>query len=309
MAANQTSLASPTPAPARTKTKHEWTWALLFLGPNLFLFLVFTAFPVVYGFFLSFMRWNIIEPMQFIGMRNYERVFLEDPLAPKVTFNTLYFTIGVLPLSIILPLFFAILLNQGIRFLGFWRGVYYLPMVTSAVAVGIVWKWLYAKQFGVVNAVLGLVGIPKQDWLFSETLVMPAIIVVAIWGQMPLKIIFFLAALQSVPQELYEAASIDGAGRLTKFFYVTWPLISPTTFFLVIITIIGLMVGGFDLVWVMTQGGPLDASSLIVIHIFRNAFIYYDMGYASAMAYLLFVVILVLTIIQWRLQKRWVHYN
>ena len=289
--------------------RREWPWVLFFLGPNVFLFFVFTAFPVVYGLYLSFTHWNIIEPMQFIGLRNYQRFFLEDPLTLKVVLNTLYFSFGVLPLSIALPLFFAILLNQGIRLIGLWRGVYYLPMVTSAVAIGIVWKWLYAKQFGLINAMLEPVGIPKQDWLFNETLVMPAIIVVAIWSSMPLKIIFFLAALQGVPQELYEAASIDGAGRWARFAHVTWPLISPTTLFLVIISIIGLLVGGFDLVWVMTRGGPLDASTMLVVHIFRHAFIYYDMGYASAMAYLLFVAVLVLTIVQWRLQKRWVHYN
>jgi multiple sugar transport system permease protein len=301
-----------TPARAARRRRFfrsEWPWVLFFLGPNVFLFFVFTAFPVVYGLYISFMHWNVIEPMEFIGLRNYERFFLEDRLTPKVLANTLYFAFGVLPLSIVLPLFFAILLNQGVRLIGLWRGVYYLPMVTSAVAIGVIWKWLYAKQFGLINALLASLGVPKQDWLFNETLVMPAIIVVAIWSSMPLKIIFFLAALQGVPQELYEAASIDGAGRWARFAHVTWPLISPTTFFLVIISIIGLLVGGFDLVWVMTKGGPLDASTLLVIHIFRHAFIYYDMGYASAMAYLLFMAVLILTIVQWRLQKRWVHYN
>jgi multiple sugar transport system permease protein len=287
----------------------EWGWALLFLGPNLALFIVFTAFPVVYGFFLSFMHWNVLEPMTFAGLSNYQRFFLEDKLTGKVLWNTLVFTIGVLPLSIVLPLLFAILLNQSIRFLGFWRGIYYLPMVTSGVAIGLVWKWLYAKQFGLINAAIEPLGFTKQDWLFDEVLVLPSIIVVAIWSSMPLKIIFFLAALQGVPQELYEAAAIDGAGRWARFANVTWPMISPTTFFLVIISIIGLVVGGFDLVWVMTKGGPLDASTLLVVHIFRHAFIYYDMGYASAMSYLLFLSVLVLTIIQWRLQKRWVHYN
>ncbi|HEV8637750.1 MAG TPA: sugar ABC transporter permease [Chloroflexota bacterium] len=301
-----------TPARAARRRRFfrsEWPWVLFFLGPNVFLFFVFTAFPVVYGLYISFMHWNVIEPMEFIGLRNYERFFLEDRLTPKVLANTLYFAFGVLPLSIVLPLFFAILLNQGVRLIGLWRGVYYLPMVTSAVAIGVIWKWLYAKQFGLINALLASLGVPKQDWLFNETLVMPAIIVVAIWSSMPLKIIFFLAALQGVPQELYEAASIDGAGRWARFAHVTWPLISPTTFFLVIISIIGLLVGGFDLVWVMTKGGPLDASTLLVVHIFRHAFIYYDMGYASAMAYLLFMAVLILTIVQWRLQKRWVHYN
>jgi multiple sugar transport system permease protein len=301
-------LAAARPASRRSMSR-DGLWVLVFLGPNLVLFLVFTAFPVVFGFFLSFSHWNVIEPMQFVGLRNYARFFLEDPLAGKVVFNTIYFTLGTLPLSIIIPLGFALLLNRPIRLLGLWRGLYYLPLVTSSVAVAVVWKWLYAKQFGLINAALGGLGVPPQDWLFNETLVMPAIIVVAIWGSIPLKIIFFLAALQSVPQEIYEAAEIDGAGSWAKFREVTWPLISPTTFFLIIISVTGLMVGGFDLVWVMTQGGPLNASNLVVIHIFRNAFVYYDMGYASAMAYMLFLVVLVFTIIQWRFQDRWVHYN
>ena len=293
----------------RRARRSEWPWVLLFLGPNLFLFLTFTAFPVFYGFFLSFQKWNVIEPMQFVGLANYQRFFFEDKLTGKVVLNTLYYAVAAMPAQIALALLFAILLNQGISLLGLWRGVFYLPMVTSAVAIGLIWKWLYAKQFGAFNALTGLAGIPRQDWLFDERLVIPAIVLTAIWTALPLKIIFFLAALQSVPPELYEAASIDGANRWSKFWHVTWPLISPTTFFLCIIGIIGLLVGGFDLIWTMTKGGPLDASTTIVIHIFRNAFVYYDMGYASAMAYMLFLVILALTVIQWRLQKRWVHYS
>lgn len=302
--------AAPSVAPAqRRRIPDDWWWALIFLGPNVFLFLVFTAFPVVYGFVLSFTHWNIVEPMEFAGLQNYQRFFVDDPLVGKVLWNTLYFTVGTLPLAILLPLFIAMLLNQPIRFLGFWRGMYYLPMVTSAVAVGVVWKWLYAHQFGVVNAFLALFGIERQDWLFNETLVMPALIVVAIWGALPLRIIFYLAALQSVPQEVYEAAAIDGAGRWQRFVHITWPLVTPTTFFLIVMSIIGLMLGGFDLVYVMTQGGPLDASTLFVVYIFRNAFVYFDMGYASAMAYILFLIILGFTIVQWRMQDRWVHYN
>jgi len=137
MAATSTSVTRP-----RRRRRSEWPWVLLFLGPNVFLFFAFTAFPVVYGLFLSFMHWNVIEPMEFIGLRNYERFFLEDPLSTKVVLNTLYFSFGVLPLSIVLPLFFAILLNQAIRLVGLWRGIYYLPMVTSGVAIGVIWKWL-----------------------------------------------------------------------------------------------------------------------------------------------------------------------
>jgi multiple sugar transport system permease protein len=301
--------ATSTGARGRKLSRTQWPWVLFFLGPNVFLFFMFIAFPVLYGFFLSFQKWNVIEPMQFIGMANYQRFFFEDKLTGKVVLNSINYSVGALPAQMAFALFFALMLNQGVRLLGFWRGVFYLPMVTSAVAIGLIWKWLYAKQFGMFNAMTGLLGVPRYDWLFDETLSLPAIVMTAIWAALPLKIIFFLAALQNVPPELYEAAAIDGAGPWAKFRHVTWPLISPTTFFLVIIGIIGLLVGGFDLIWTMTKGGPLDATTTIVIHIFRNAFVYYDMGYASAMAYLLFLVILALTIVQWVLQKRWVHYS
>jgi len=155
---------------------------------------------------------------------------------------------------------------------------------------------------------IGLVGIPRQDWLFDERLVLPALIVTAIWLRIPLNIIFYLAALQGVDRTLYEAARIDGAGRWNQFRYITWPLVTPTTFFVVIITTISLLIGGFDMISVMTQGGPLDASNVLVFNIWRTAFVYFQMGYASAMAYVLFLVVLIFTLIQWWLQKRWVHY-
>lgn len=300
-------VASPTRARGRWR-RRDVPWAFLFLGPNLILFFVFTAFPIVMGLAISFTHWNIVEPMTFNGLANY-RQLLNDPLTWKTVRITLYYTIGVVPTSLALSLFFAILLNQRIHFLGFWRGIFFLPMVTSGVAIALVWKWLYAYQFGAVNSLVGLVGISRQNWLFDQRLVMPSIIVVAIWAALPVHIIFFLAALQGVPKELYEAADIDGAGRWQQFLNVTWPLITPTTFFLLIITLIGSFTGGFDIVWNLTQGGPLDSSNLFVVQLYRTAFVYFQMGYASAMAYGLFLAVLLVTIIQWRAQRQWVHYS
>lgn len=304
------STAAPAAAitPTRRRRWRDVPWALFFLGPNFVLFFVFTAFPVVFGVVVSFTHWNIIEPMQFTGLANYRKLLFEDPLTWKTIGLTFYYTIGVLPTSLAISLFFSVLLNQRIRAVGFWRGIYFLPMVTSGVAIALVWKWLYAYQFGAVNSIIGIFGIARQNWLFDQTLVMPAIIVVAIWAALPVQIIFFLAGLQSVPRDLYEVASIDGAGRWQQFLHVTWPMITPTTFFLVLITLIQSMTGGFDIVWNMTQGGPLDASNLFIIQLYRTAFVYFQMGYASAMAYGLFLVVLVVTIIQWRAQDRWVHY-
>lgn len=307
MSIGRGTVASTTPARGRWR-RRDVPWTFLFLGPNVVLFFVFTAFPIVMGLAISFTHWNIVEPMTFNGLANY-RQLLNDPLTWKTVRITLYYTIGVVPTSLALSLFFAILLNQRIHFLGFWRGIFFLPMVTSGVAIALVWKWLYAYQFGAVNSLVGLVGISRQNWLFDQRLVMPSIIVVAIWAALPVHIIFFLAALQGVPKELYDAADMDGAGRWQQFLNVTWPLITPTTFFLLIITLIGSFTGGFDIVWNLTQGGPLDSSNLFVVQLYRTAFVYFQMGYASAMAYGLFLAVLLVTIIQWRAQRQWVHYS
>lgn len=301
-------MAPPVQSATKRRRWRDIPWTFLFLGPNLLLFLVFTAFPIVFGLAISFSKWNIVEPMSFAGLGNY-RQLLSDPLTWKTVKITLYYTVGVVPTSLAISLFFSILLNQRIRALGFWRGIYFLPMVTSGVAIALVWKWLYAYQFGAVNSLVALVGISRQNWLFDQKLVMPAIIVVAIWAALPVHIIFYLAGLQGVPRELYEAADMDGAGRWQQFANVTWPLITPTTFFLLIITLIGSFTGGFDIVWNLTQGGPLDSSNLFVVQLYRTAFVYFQMGYASAMAYGLFLAVLVVTIIQWRAQRRWVHYS
>jgi multiple sugar transport system permease protein len=222
--------------------------------------------------------------------------------------NSLTFVLGAVPASVLLPLLLAVLLNAGLRGTALFRSLYFLPIVTSGVAAATVFKWIYAKQFGPLNQLVGLVGIPRQDWLFDERLVIPALVLMAVWHRVPLNIIFYLAALQSVPRSLYEAAEIDGAGSWAKFRYVTWPMVTPTTFFVLIITVIAMLLGAFDIVNVMTQGGPLEASNVFVFNIYRTGFVYFQMGYASAMAYILFLVVLGFSALQWVLQRRWVHY-
>ena len=309
--------APPRAAPSEAETvtrsggrlrRHDGLWALCFLGPNLLLFLGFTLLPMLFGLGVSFFDWNMIEPPHFVGLGNYLRFFTDDPLTGKVVGNSLYFVLGALPASVLIPLGLAVLLNVGVRGTRFFRSIYFLPLVASAVAAATIFKWIYAKDFGVLNQITGLVGIPRQDWLFDEKLVIPSLIVVAVWQRIPLNIILYLAALQGVPRTLYEAARIDGAGAWAQFRYVTWPMVTPTTFFVVIITTINLMVGSFDLVNVMTQGNPLNASNILVFNIWRTAFTYFQMGYASAMSYILFAVVLTFTGIQWMLQRRWVHY-
>jgi multiple sugar transport system permease protein len=281
---------------------------LVFLGPNLLLFLGFTFFPILFGFGVSFFSWNVLEPPVFVGLGNYERFFFEDPLTPKVVRNSLIYVLWALPVSVLLPLGLAVLLNSGLRGIGFFRSLYFLPLVTSAVATATIFKWIYARQFGPLNQLVGFFGVPRQDWLFDERLVLPALILTAIWHRVPFNIIFYLAALQGVPRPLYEAAKIDGATSWQQFRHVTWPMVTPATFFVLIITMISLLLGAFDTIHVMTQGGPLDASNVLVYNIWRTAFVNFQMGYASAMSYVLFLVVLAFTVVQWVLQRRWVHY-
>ncbi len=288
--------------------RRDWLWALLFLGPNLLLFLGFTLVPMLFGLGVSFYKWNMLEPPTFVGPGNYGQFFGGDPLIGKVVGNSIYFVLGALPASVLIPLGLAVVLNIGVRGTKFFRSIYFLPLVASAVAASTIFKWLYAKDFGVLNQVTGLLGIPRQDWLFDEKLVIPSLVVVAVWQRIPLNIILYLAALQGVPRTLYEAARIDGAGAWAQFRYVTWPMVTPTTFFVLIITTTNLMVGTFDMVNVMTQGNPLNASNILVFNIWRTAFVYFQMGYAAAMSYILFGVVLAFTAIQWILQRRWVHY-
>jgi multiple sugar transport system permease protein len=292
----------------RGRARRDWLWALFFLGPNLLLFLGFTFFPMLFGLSVSFFQWNMLEPPAFVGLGNYAQFFVGDPLTPKVVGNSVYFVLGALPASVLIPLGLAVLLNTAIRGVGLFRSVYFLPLVASAVAAATIFKWIYAKDFGVLNQVTGILGVPRQDWLFDEKLVIPSLIVVAVWQRIPLNIILYLAALQGVPRTLYEAARIDGAGAWAQFRHVTWPMVTPTTFFVLVITTINLMVNTFDLVNVMTQGNPLNASNILVFNIWKTAFVYFQMGYAAAMSYILFIVVLGFTGLQWALQRRWVHY-
>jgi multiple sugar transport system permease protein len=298
-----------TRATPRRRAKKDWKaglWALLFLGPNLVLFLLFTAYPVVYGLYLSFFDYSVLTPAVYVGLDNY-RDFFRDPLTKTLIRNTAYFTIGSVIPAIVLPLIIAVLLNNaGLTRL--WRGLYFLPLVTSGVAAAAVWKWMYAKDFGLINYGMRQIGLEPIDWLFNLDWAMPALIVMMVWLLLPFNIILFTAGLQEIPREYYEAAQIDGASSLRQFFNITVPLITPTTFFVMLTTMLGVLFGGFDTINVMTQGGPLNSTNILIYDIYQNAFQYFRMGYASAQAYLLFLVVFVFTVLNWMLQKRWVHY-
>ena len=307
MARAQTMTARRWSIRVRPGRQRDWPWAFLFLGPNLLLFGVFMAYPMLYGLYISLFDWKIIQPPRWIGLENYVR-FFQDPLTPRLVWNSLYYAVGSTVPLIVLALVSAVLLNTIIRLPQLWRGIYFLPLVTSPVAAAAVWKWLYAKDQGLINYAMLNLGLPRLDWLFNTTWAMPALIVMTVWKLLPFNTILFLAGLQEIPGHLYEAAEIDGASAWRKFRDITVPLITPTTFFVLLITVFSLLFGSFDLINVMTQGGPLQSTNIFIYNIYQNAFQYFQMGYASAQAYILFVAIFALSALNWRLQKRWVHY-
>jgi multiple sugar transport system permease protein len=292
---------------AKKLRRYDWPWVLLFLGPNLVLFLVFMAFPVFYGLYMSFFKWNIIGTPHFIGLSNYTH-FFQDPLTSQLARNSLYYLFGSAIPIVALSLLSAILLNAVTRFTAFWRGIYFLPLVTSPVAAAAVWRWLYAKDNGLVNYFVTRFGVSAHDWLYNTTWAMPSLIIVTIWMALPFNTILYLAGLQEIPRELYEAAEIDGASGWQQFRSITIPLITPTTFFVVLTTIVHVLFGSFDIVNVMTQGGPLNATNTFIYNIYQNAFQFFQFGYASAQSYLLFLVVFVFTLVNWRVQRKWVHY-
>ena len=265
------------------------------------------AFPVFYGLYMSFFKWNIVGTPHFIAFDNYVH-FFHDPLTPQLAKNSMIFLIGAVIPIIVLSLLSATLLNAVTRFVSFWRGIYFLPLVTSPVAAAAVWRWLYAKDNGLVNYLVTRFGVSPHDWLYNTTWAMPSLIIVTIWLALPFNTILYLAGLQEIPRDLYEAAEIDGASGWQQFRSITIPLITPTTFFVLLTTIVYVLFGSFDIVNVMTKGGPLDATNTFIYNIYENAFQNFQFGYASAQSYLLFVVVFVFTLVNWRVQRKWVHY-
>jgi multiple sugar transport system permease protein len=269
---------------------------------------MFFAYPIVYGLYMSFFDWKVLTPARFIGFDNYDRFFRDD-LTPTLLRNSVYYIVGCTVPLIVLALLCATLLNAVVYARHFWRGLYFLPLVTSPVAAAAVWKWLYAKDQGLISYGLAQVGVERIDWLYNTRWAMPSVIVMTVWQLLPFNTILYLAGLQEIPRHLYDAAAVDGASGWRQFRDITVPLITPTTFFVLLITTFSLLFGSFDIINVMTQGGPLDSTNILIYNIYQNAFQYFRMGYASAQAYLLFLVVFCLTIANWRLQKRWVHYQ
>jgi len=282
-------------------------WGYFFLLPNILGFLAFNLFPMLAVIALSFTRWDLFSPPTFVGLQNYRKLLLADETFRIAVRNTLVFTGLSVPLGTVISLALACALNQKLRGTYFYRTVYFLPTVSSMVAVSLIWSWLFNPDFGLVNDILLKLGLPRLKWLASTTWALPALVIVSIWRGLGPSIVIFLAGLQGIPEELYEAAKIDGANDLQLFRYITIPMLSPTTFFVIVVSVIASF-QVFDQVYIMTRGGPGRATMVIVFYIYRHAFEWFKMGYAAAIACLLFVMIFVLTLIQIKRSGAWVHY-
>jgi multiple sugar transport system permease protein len=284
-------------------------WAAYgFLLPNLAGFLVFTFLPVFAALLISFTNWDLLRPPQWVGADNYLRLS-QDPLFQRVLQNTALYVLGTVPVQMAIALAVAMALNQRIPGQLFFRTAYFMPVVASTVAVALVWRWIFHADFGLLNSFLFMVGIDNPPaWLSSTRWALPAIIIMSIWQQIGFSMVLFLAGLQSVPQQLYEAAKIDGAGPWQRFTAITIPMLSSTTFFVLVISIINSF-QVFDQAFIMTEGGPANATNTIVFNIYRYAFQFFQMGYAAAMAWVLFAIIFVVTLVQFRYQRQWVHYD
>ena len=277
------------------------------LLPTLIGLALFSLGPVVASALLSFSRWDGLTAPVWTGMENY-RLLFTDPLFWTALRNTAYYTVGSVVPAIVLSLLLALAVNQKIKGVVFFRTLFFLPVVSPPVAIAILWGWLYNAQYGLINAALDRLSLPPVQWLAEPSTAMPSIIIMSIWSGLGYNMVLFLAGLQGIPQELYEAATIDGANRWALFRFVTVPLLSPTTFFNLVLSMIGAF-QLFDYVYVLTQGGPMYSTLSIVLYIYQMAFQNFKMGYASALAYVLFVIIAVVTFVQFRLQRRWVHYE
>ena len=298
------------PLPSKKKSKmlkQEARVAWLFLLPNLVGFLLFVVIPIIASLILSFYRWDLMSSPSFIGFGNFIRLFNESSFK-TVLINTVYYTIGTVPVSMVLGLGLALLLNRPLKSVTLYRAFFYLPQIIPMVAAGLIFQFMYMPDFGVINYFLGLLGLPQPNWLNDTSTAMIAIILMSVWKGTGFNMVIYLAGLNGIPKSYLEASQIDGANIWQQFRYVTLPLLTPTTFFVLAISVIGSF-QIFDPVYVMTKGGPADATRTLVYYIYETGFQFFRMGKAAAAAWILFVIVFVATLIQFKYQERWVTYE
>ena len=289
----------------RQLKRHLEGW--LFASPWIVGFVLFTAGPMLFSAVMAFTTWDLINTPRFVGLDNWRLIAGGDPLVVSALRITTSYAVVAVPLHVICGLALALLLNSGVKGLRFYRTAYYMPSVLSGVAVALLWRWVFSGQFGLANLFLGYIGIEGPKWLTDESWALPSLIIMSLWavgGGM----VIYLAALQGISSEFYEAAQVDGAGWWSRLRHITVPLMTPALFFQLVTGVIAAL-QVFTQPYVMTNGGPNDATLFYVLYLYRNAFQYFKMGYASALAWVLFVYILLLTMLIFRTARSWVHYE
>ena len=293
--------------------------ALAFLAPNFFGFLIFTSIPVVAAFALSLFEWDIFNPIRFVGLRNFYdllgwhhgddgQLYMNDPEFWKYLWNTVFLMLAI-PINIAGSMFLAIVLNQKMRGRVLFRTIFFLPTVCAGIGIMLLWKWIYNPEFGLINYTLAKIGIEGPGWLTQYHWAKPALMLMGFWGSIgSTSMILYLAGLQGIDPELYDAADVDGGNAWQKFIHITYPMLMPTTFFIFITSMIGGFQGGFEAAYIMTGGGPEGATTTIVYYIYNHAFTWFNMGYAATIAIVLFVIVLLATIINWKYGGRKVQY-
>ncbi len=282
---------------------------LLFIAPWLVGLLVFTLYPILASFYYSFTEYDIVSAPKFVGLANYQALLTTDPLFYKGVSNTLFYAAVAIPLNITVAIGVALLLNMRVRGMAFYRTIFFLPSIVPDIASALLWAWILNPQFGLANGLLRWLGIPTIGWLSDPAWSKPSLAMIGLWG-FGASVVIFLAALQDIPQHLYEAAELDGANTPRKILHVTLPMLTPTIFFNLVLGVIGSF-QYFTTAYVLTngEGGPASSTLFYALLLYRNAFKYFKMGYASAMAWLLFAFILVVTLIIFKTSGRWVYYE
>jgi multiple sugar transport system permease protein len=291
----------------RQRAGRETRTGLLFAAPWLIGFTVFFAYPVLASFYYSLCSYDAVRPAHFIGLENYRKLFFEDDLFWKSLGNTLFMIVFGLPASLIASLVIAVLLNQKLKGIALYRTLFYLPSITPVVATSILWLWLLNPEMGLINMGLAKIGIHGPAWLTDPAWAKPALVLMGLWGAGG-GMVIYLAALQDIPESLYEAAALDGAKTLTRFARITLPMLTPVILFNLIMGLIGTF-QYFTQAYVMTNGGPQDSTTFYALHLFNKAFLDFKMGYASAMAWVLFVITLAAALLVFRTSARWVYYS
>lgn len=294
--------------PASPMRRREAIEGYLFISPWIIGFIAFVGGPLIASMYLSFNKYNILRPPVFIGLQNYIYAFTKDDLFLPSIVRTFYFALLSVPLALAGSLAFALLLNQKLQGTTWWRTMFFLPTLTPLVAAALLWRWMLNPDVGLVNYLLAQIGIQGPGWLASTKWAIPSLVLMGLWASVGgSRMIIFLAGLQDVPRELLESAEIDGAGTWAKFRHVTLPMITPVVFFNLVLGII-FALRAFEAAFVATNGGPARATWFISLHIYQNAFVSFDMGYASALSWVLFMILFAITYIQFRLSGRWVFY-